>query len=309
MSNPLVSVIIPTKDPEDWFPDVLDAILSQDFSGKVEIIVIDSSSDCKLSKSVEFRGLRYCQIDPRQFSHGGTRNSGVNMASGNYVVFLSQDALPADRYWLQNIIEPMERDPKVAGVFSKQIPGDHTHPMEKYFLFHLYGKKAKLNFKNEDYDLTFDDVFFSNVSSAIRRKVVLSFPFDANLVMSEDQEWSKRVIEAGWKTVYEPGSTVVHSHNSSMMEVFQRNFDSGASLHNIFEKLPGGILKQIKSLWGLVLYLCKESKAQYIPAALAYEAMKAIGFTFGWYERFLPAKCKIYFGQHKGYWQKACNSQ
>jgi len=301
------SIIILTKNPERGFPNLLDSLLKQNCSGGREVIVIDSGSDNEVEALVKPRGMRYIQIDPGDFSHGDTRNKGVQIADGHYIVFLTQDALPADNYWLQNLIEPMERDPKIVGVFSRQIPKEDTHPMEKYFLTNMYGENSKVNAKNGQTDLGFDDVFFSNVSSAIRRDVALAFPFNSSLVMSEDQDWSKRTISAGWKTAYAPDSIVIHSHQNSIIQVFKRNFDSGASLHHTFKKMPGGLSKQCKYFWGLIVYLLKKNEIQYLPVALVYETVKALGFALGWYERFLPAKFKVFFGFHREYWLKAAN--
>jgi hypothetical protein len=73
--------------------------------------------------------------------------------------------------------------------------------------------------------------------------------------------------------------------------------------------MPGGLLKQFKYFWGLIVYLLKKNKIQYLPLALAYETAKILGFTFGWYERFLPPRFKVFFGFHKGYWFKAANKR
>ena len=47
--------------------------------------------------------------------------------------------------------------------------------------------------------------------------------------MSEDQEWSRRVLLAGFSIVYEPRAVVHHSHAYSIAGAFRRFFDSGVS--------------------------------------------------------------------------------
>ena len=47
--------------------------------------------------------------------------------------------------------------------------------------------------------------------------------------MSEDQEWSRRVLRAGYELVYEPEAAVHHSHRYSIADAFRRFFDSGVS--------------------------------------------------------------------------------
>lgn len=56
----------------------------------------------------------------RNANRGETRNLAVREANpdSKYLVYLSQDALPADENWLRNLIQPLEDDPQVAGTFS-----------------------------------------------------------------------------------------------------------------------------------------------------------------------------------------------
>ena len=47
--------------------------------------------------------------------------------------------------------------------------------------------------------------------------------------MSEDQEWSRRVLLAGMSIVYAPDAAVHHSHAYTVGAGVRRFFDSGAS--------------------------------------------------------------------------------
>jgi rhamnosyltransferase len=70
-------------------------------------------------------------------------------------------------------------------------------------------------------ELTLEDVFFSNVSSAARKKTLERFPFDEELIMSEDQKFSKDLLEDGLTVAYVPESVVIHSHAYSLTDVFR----------------------------------------------------------------------------------------
>jgi len=65
-------------------------------------------------------------------------------------------------------------------------------------------------------------IFFSSVNSAIKKQIFQQHPFLENLIMSEDQEWAKRVLLDGYEIVYDPEAAVYHSHNYSLKAVFQR---------------------------------------------------------------------------------------
>ncbi len=47
--------------------------------------------------------------------------------------------------------------------------------------------------------------------------------------MSEDQEWSRRVLLAGLEIVYEPGAVVRHSHVYTLAAAFRRFFDPASA--------------------------------------------------------------------------------
>ncbi len=49
-------------------------------------------------------------------------------------------------------------------------------------------------------ELSFEVTLFSNVNSAIPRRVWEAYPFADDIVMSEDQEWSRRVLRAGCRS-------------------------------------------------------------------------------------------------------------
>jgi rhamnosyltransferase len=109
--------------------------------------------------------------------------------------------------------------------------------MERFFLLKRFppGPPERRD-KRGDAPLEFADVFFSNVSAAIRREALLRHPFDEELIMSEDQQFSRDVIAAGHAVVYQPESVVVHSHNYSLATCFRRYFDSVYSLTLIFPR-------------------------------------------------------------------------
>ena len=86
----------------------------------------------------------------------------------------------------------------------------------------------------------FEQTLFSNVNAAIPRAIWEQYPFADDLIMSEDQEWSRRVIRAGHELVYEPDAVVRHSHHYSVAAAFRRFFDSGVSAERSYASNGGG---------------------------------------------------------------------
>jgi hypothetical protein len=136
--------------------------------------------------------------------------------------------------------------------------------------------------------LTFEEVFFSNVSSAVRRSILVKYPFDETLIMSEDQQLSRDLQNAGLAIVYASNSVVIYSHNYTLNAVFKRYFDSVFSLTEIFPKHGIGT----STLIG-VKYLQKEFVyvIRCYPTKLGYYAVYTIAKTAGTILGHFAKKC------------------
>jgi GT2 family glycosyltransferase len=53
-------------------------------------------------------------IRPEDFNHGGARNTGAGEATGDYIVFISQDVIAAGPHCLYDMIRIMEQDDLIA---------------------------------------------------------------------------------------------------------------------------------------------------------------------------------------------------
>jgi rhamnosyltransferase len=297
-----VSVVIPVLNASRYIPSLIDAFRTQQPHPPLEIILADSSSTddtCELVSDLP--DVRVIPV--KAFTHGSARNLAAGQAKGDVIALLSQDALPRDCRWLERLIEPFS-DATVAATFSRQVPHETAKPMEKYFYFTHFPDGAPVRrVKHADRELGFQDVFFSNVSAAIRRDILLRHPFDEKVIMSEDQQFARDVLQAGYATVYQPGSEVTHSHDYSLKNVFQRYFDSCYSLTKIFEAHDTGESARI----GLA-YLFKEMRfmlrhhMQWLPYYFCFIWARSLGTLAGHYADRLPRRLARAFSMHRYYW-------
>jgi rhamnosyltransferase len=125
-------------------------------------------------------------------------------------------------------------------------------------------------------------MFFSNVSSAMRREVWNAVPFRDDVVMSEDQYWAYDALRAGYEVVYEPAACVYHSHNYTLQTLFQRNRLSGASLRGLMADSPRDVVgRGMRYVLEEAGFLIAERSFAWLPYMLAYEATKSVGFALG----------------------------
>ena len=179
--------------------------------------------------------------------------------------------------------------------------------MEHYFLtshFSLIGSTQEA--VDPQQELAFQkDVFFSNVSGAARRDLLLRHPFDEELIMSEDQQFARDILQAGYRIVYNPESAVLHSHNYTLRVVFKRYFDSVYSLTQLFSQHD---LSESASMG--VNYLLHETRHMlrhhplWFPYYILYTAAKTSGTLAAHYAERMPGWLLKRCSLHAYHWNQ-----
>jgi O-antigen biosynthesis protein len=241
--RPLVSVVIPVKNAVSIIGQVLDAVVSQRTPWPFEVIVIDSGSLDGTIPIIERQpDVRLIRIPAEEFGHGRTRNLGIASAEGEFVAFLTHDAIPNSPDWLVNLVRPMLADGNIAGVFGRHIAHLNASPCVTRDLrlhfdgLHKFGEVLRLE-DSERYqiDAGYRQVlhFYSDNNSCLRKSVWKQIPYpDVNY--AEDQLWAKTIIERGYSKAYAHEAVVRHSHDYGVIETFRRSFDESSALRSLF---------------------------------------------------------------------------
>jgi rhamnosyltransferase len=293
----MISVVIPVKDGGDGLIGCLDSILGQESSDEIEIVVVDSGSSDGSVAAARARGAIVHEIAPHEFTHGAARNLGASRARGELLVFISQDAVPVGERWLERLTRPLREDPDVAGVYGGQLPHPGARPPERYFLAFLYGPAPRRQRAGRVEELSMDTTLFSNVNAAMPRALWERFRFVEDIVMSEDQEWSRRVLLAGYCVAYEPDAAVRHSHDYTLAAAFRRFFDSGASADRAYlagQRQSARVLRSaaIRYARGEATWLWRTGQRRWLPYAALYEGTKMLGLVLGANHRHLSTRLK-----------------
>lgn len=229
-----ISIIILAKNEERYIGSCLEMVFRQDIDKEFEVIIIDSGSqDSTLAIAKRFP-VKIEEISNKEFGHGRTRNYGVQMASGGIVVFLNADAIPKDEQWLKSLIDNFKNDEKIAGVYSRILPHANCNPLHFWEILSEYSSCGRQEKYIEDFDIyhKMDSrkkrqfLAFQTISCAIKKDTMLKYPFE-NIEFGEDLEWSKRILEKGFRIIFEPQSAVLHSHNFyfSFKKTLKKYFD------------------------------------------------------------------------------------
>ncbi len=306
----MLSIVIPIKNGGTDLERCLSAIDRQEIDDDVEVIVVDSGSSDDSVATARSHGATVLEIPPESFTHGGSRNLGAVRAAGDLLVFISQDAYPIDTDWLALLSEPLRADEAVAGVYGRQLPHEDATPPERYFLDFLYGPTARRQRAVGADRLSMDATLFSNVNACVRRSLWQKFPFSDDIIMSEDQEWSRSVLLDGHDLVYAPAAAVRHSHNYTLTAAFRRFFDSGVSSERAYmakDSDSGSVLRKRALDYGIgeIRWLWSSGQREWIPYTTIYEGAKMAGLILGINHRRLPLALKRRFSALPASWDSA----
>jgi glycosyltransferase involved in cell wall biosynthesis len=307
----MISVVIPVKDGGLDLVRCLEAVARQQVDDEVEVVVIDSGSQDGSPQRARKLGARVHEIRAEDFTHGGARNLGIALSRGEIVVFTTQDAYAADESWLATLTAPLRReDRRVAGVYGRQLPHEDAIPSERFFLDFLYGPEPRTQQLASPERLSFEATLFSNVNAAVPRDVLERFPFADDVVMSEDQEWSRRVLFAGLEIEYEPRAVVRHSHAYSIVTAFRRFFDSGASAGRAYvsdARESRDALRRAGARYALgeVAWLWRTGHRRWLPYAAVYESAKYAGLQLGLRHERIPRSVKKKLSALPAHWENS----
>lgn len=244
---PLVTVAILTYNGETYLEDILGSLEAQILEAPFEILVIDSGSkDSTLEIIARHPAARLIQIPNEEFGHGRTRNLAAQEAAGEFVVFLTHDAVPRSKYFLREMLDPFRRFPDVMAVLGKQIARPTAFPLQKYEIDGMFRRLGPDFGTTLIYDMPFavdpavrdSMAYYSDVNSAVRRSFLLDVIPYRDVRYAEDQMFGRDLVDGGYTKAYAPRAAVTHSNDLTLSEYGHRIFDETVGLRQIGHELP-----------------------------------------------------------------------
>ncbi len=299
-----VDVIIPSYKPGHRYQQLLAKLAEQTYPIQ-RLIVINTGKEFYPADGLQPSNLSLTHIEPREFDHGGTRHRGVTMSDSDLVVFLTQDAVPKDRYLIENFVKAFQ-EKSVAAVYGRQLASPTDSVLEQITRQFNYPQESRSQTMADLKRLGIKTYFCSNVCAAYRRDIYWKLGgFPTRTIFNEDMIFAASIIKAGYTIRYEASVQVYHSHHYSGLQQFRRNFDlavSQADNPHIFADVPSE--KEGIRLVKKTVSILAEKKQWWRIGELGYiSACKYAGYLLGKRYRMLPKRLVRMCSMNQNYWR------
>lgn len=306
-----ISIIIPTRNAERYMDKLISKLLVQSIK-PCEIIVIDTNSKDKTRQICEkYELVKFIHINDGEFDHGGTRNMAAKRASGDILVFMTQDAEPENEFFLEEITKKLGKDNIVAS-YGRQMAREDATVLEKFARDFNYNNIELIKSKDDIEKLGIKAFFMTNVCSAFITKEFWEIgAFPEKTILNEDMIISSKFILSGKKIHYAANARVIHSHDYTYIQQFKRNFDIAVSLVDYDEilKYAKSESEGVKYVKEAIKHLIKIKKIYLIPHLIIDSGFRFIGYKAGMNYKRIPMKLVKKMSMHSFYFNNKENNE
>ena len=306
MENKTVDVIIPAYHPGKEFATLIKRLEKQ--SVPIHRIIVMNTEESMWTKEWEKLSdvMEIHHLAKSEFDHGGTRAQAAELSDADVMIFMTQDAMPADRELLAELLKALEQDENIAAAYARQLPNAECSFVERYTRAFNYPDRSVVKTKKDMDQYGIKTFFCSNVCAAYKKDIYQKQGgFVRRTIFNEDMIYAGGLIQAGYGIAYAAEAKVIHSHNYNCMQQFHRNFDLGVSQAEhpeIFEGVPseGEGMRLVKKT---LSHLVRSGKIWLIPGFVMQCAGKYAGYLAGKNFRRLPKKFVLWCTMSPNYWK------
>lgn len=162
-----VDVIIPVSYPDEKLQKILDRLEKQ--THPVERIIVINTDEAGFPKNLRWpANMEVYHIAPEEFDHGATRDMAARKSTADLMLFMTQDAVPADTHLVEYLAKAFD-DPLVAAAYARQLAKKTDSAIERFTRNFNYPAESRVKTQADIQALGIKTYFCSN-SCAMYRK-------------------------------------------------------------------------------------------------------------------------------------------
>lgn len=303
-----IDVIIPVHRPGKEFTELLQRLERQTFPIH-RIWIMNTRSEVDVERlTAAHTKVWVISLDKPDFDHGGTRDQAARLSNAEYLLFLTQDALPADEFLVEHLLAPFA-DKRVKAAYGRQLPREDCRELERYTRAFNYPEESRIKTAEDLPVLGIKTFFCSNVCAMYERETYLALGgFPRRTIFNEDMIYAGGLVKSGWAVAYAADARVIHSHNYSGRQQFHRNFDLAVSQVE-HPEIFGGIASEgegIRLVKKTAAHCLRTGKPWLVLTLFWQSGCKYLGYRLGRAYRRLPVWAVLRCTMNRPYWEKKC---
>lgn len=223
--NPKVSIIIPCRNEERYIRKNIESILEQDYTGEIEVIIVDGMSTDETRNLVsEFEDTRVKLIDNKAQFTPHALNLGVKNATGDIFIILGGHAFLTPEFVRLNVKILLEDNS--VGCAGGQILNIHENKSSEFISKAMSSPFGVGNatFRTGGKPGYVDTVAFGAYWKRIHDEIG---GFDEDLVRNQDDEYNYKVSKAGYKIYFDPSIISNYYVRGSYSKLYRQYYQYG----------------------------------------------------------------------------------
>ena len=200
MKEKIIDVIIPTYHPGKEFAALLERLEKQSRPVRKVLVMNTEEKFWNTGWEKKYPGLEVHHLKKEEFDHGGTRKRAAELSDADIMVFMTQDALPADRKLIENLEKALESEPEIGAAYARQIPREDCSYIEKYTRAFNYPEQSSVKSEADLPVYGIKTFFCSNVCAAYKKDIYLKLGgFVSRTIFNEDMIYASSLIRNGYR--------------------------------------------------------------------------------------------------------------
>jgi glycosyltransferase involved in cell wall biosynthesis len=229
-----ISIIVPVFNGGRKVRRCIRALKRQETERAFEIIVVDDGSTDGSLEGIEGNGVRVI----RQENQGPAvaRNLGVENARGEIILFTDADCEPLED-WIEEMVRSLDGS-SISGVKGSYL----TRQKGIVPRFVQLEYESKYRRMKKDRFIDFIDTYSAGF---VKRDFLEAGKYDTRFPTAsvEDQEFSFRMWEKGFRMIFCPEAKVYHTHSHSLWNYVKKKFRIGFWKALVLKEHPKKIVR------------------------------------------------------------------
>ncbi|MCR5303395.1 MAG: glycosyltransferase [Lachnospiraceae bacterium] len=297
-------VIIPAYRPGSDLRTLVERLKKQTLSPGRMIVMLTVDEKSRVSDVPD--GCEVYTVDRREFDHAASRNEAISHSDSPVFVMMTQDAVPADRHLIENLIKGITED-GASAAYGRQLARKSSSYVEKLTRGFNYPEEPRIKTADDIKTAGIKAFFCSNACAAYDRQVFDSLGgFSAPAIFNEDMVYARALLDHGLSISYRPDARVFHSHDHSLIKLFRRNFDLAVS-QKMHPEVFGDISSEgegVRYVKNVVSMLFKAGRWYLAFGFIAGCAARYAGFKLGSHYDVLPRRAVYRFTDNPYFWKR-----